>query len=62
MHVADSIELHTYMAYVCMHAAHGILLMRALEPFIDWFYGTIQTTGTNLWPEYVLRRRWTGEH
>lgn len=23
------------------------------EPFVDWFYKTIQTKSTDLWPEYV---------
>ena len=23
------------------------------EPFVDWFYNTIQGTNTNIWPEYV---------
>ena len=30
--------------------------MIGTEPFVDWFYNTIQMTGTNLWPEYVVGR------
>ena len=28
--------------------------MHVTEPFVDWFYNTIQATNTSIWPEYVL--------